>query len=262
MDINRLIAETFIASVEHHPTINSTNDRARELASAGECRLPALIVADEQTAGRGRRSNRWWTGAGSLAFSLLLEPTAMGIARRDAPQLSLATALALVDWLRDELPQVESGLHWPNDVFANGRKVAGILVEALPNGKHILGVGLNTNNTLRDAPPELHATATTLRDLAGREFDRTTVLTVVLGLLGRHLCELGRSPADFGQRYNAVCLQHGKMLVLQVGEQQVTGQCRGIASDGALLIATDAGVQRCYGGFLIHQPPDTRQTTH
>lgn len=252
-DIDRLIAGTFVASVEHHPTIGSTNDRARQIAAESGLRLPALILADQQTAGRGRRSNRWWSGPGSLAFSLLLEPSALGIARRDAPQLSLASALALVDWLRSELPQFEIGLHWPNDVFVAGRKVAGILVEVLPDGKHILGIGLNTNSTLQDAPAELHGVAATLRDLAGQTFDRSETLMALLSRLEVHLCQLGEAPEQFGRKYNEACLQRGKTLVLQTGEQLTTGQCRGIASDGALLLETAAGTQRFYGGFLVHR---------
>lgn len=252
MNLDRLIADTFIASAEHHATLGSTNDRARELAEAPTTLLPALIVADEQTAGRGRRSNRWWTGRGSLAFSLLLDPAALGVSRQYAPQLSLAAAVALVDVVRALLPGVELGLHWPNDVFAANRKLAGILVEALADGRHIVGIGLNTNNTLADAPPELHAVATTMRDLADAPFDHAAVLAAILRTFESHLRQLAAQPANFGRRYDDECLQRGETLTIQHGQEQTTGRCLGIAADGALLLDTPTGQRAFYGGFLIH----------
>ena len=77
MDINRILRETFVVEVEHHDELGSTNDRAMQRAKQGASRLPLLVIADRQTAGRGRGGNRWWTGPGSLAFSLLLESAAV-----------------------------------------------------------------------------------------------------------------------------------------------------------------------------------------
>ena len=74
MDINRILRETFVVEAEHREELGSTNDRALERAKQGATHLPLLVIADRQTAGRGRGGNRWWTGPGSLAFSLLLHP--------------------------------------------------------------------------------------------------------------------------------------------------------------------------------------------
>jgi len=107
--------------IEHHATLSSTQDRAHELAgSLARCDLPLVIVADAQTAGRGRGTNRWWTGSGSLAMSLLFDPSAWDLERSASPQRSLCAALAVVDAVRPLLPAVELGIHWPNDVFAAG----------------------------------------------------------------------------------------------------------------------------------------------
>ena len=91
-DVQRLLREGSLSHVEHHPTLTSTNDRAREIALDLPADETALVIADEQTAGRGRGSNRWWTGAGSLAFSLVFDPAAQGIKRQHYPLISLATA--------------------------------------------------------------------------------------------------------------------------------------------------------------------------
>ncbi len=98
LNTDLLIRRTFVARVEHHATLSSTNDRARACAAEGLGPLPLLIVADEQTAGRGRGENRWWTGRGSLACSLLVDHDALEIDRhRSSPLVALATAVAIVE---------------------------------------------------------------------------------------------------------------------------------------------------------------------
>ena len=148
----------------------------------------ALVLADRQTAGRGRGANRWWTGAGSLAFSLLLHPAARGIRRENFPLISLTAALAIIDAARPLASADELGLHWPNDVFAQGRKLAGVLVEALTDGWHVLGVGLNVNNRAIDAPDELREKTISLADLTGRDQSRTDAL---LALFSAALAQSG-----------------------------------------------------------------------
>ena len=150
IDIQTLLANTFLAHAEYHPVLDSTQTRARALAeevAEGKVLSPALIVADRQTAGRGRAENRWWTGEGSLAFSLLVDPEQFGFPRRAVPRLSLAAGVAIIDALAPRLADRPPGLHWPNDVYVGSGKLAGILVEVLPGGWHIVGVGLNSNNT-------------------------------------------------------------------------------------------------------------------
>ncbi|MGE0609003.1 MAG: biotin--[acetyl-CoA-carboxylase] ligase [Pirellulales bacterium] len=254
-DLQHLIANTFLATAEHHAVLGSTNDRARELSTDPAVGLPALVMADQQTAGRGRRSNRWWTGQGALAFSLLLEPASLGILRQHSPQLSLVAAVAVVDTLRPLLPALEVGLHWPNDVFAAGRKLSGILVEALPDGRHILGIGINVNNALSQAPPEVQHVATTLFDLIGHECDSMALLTELLQTLASHLQQLAARPEEFGRRYDEHCLQRGQVLTIQHGQETTRGNCLGVATDGALMLETSAGRQAFYGGFLIHDRP-------
>ena len=250
-DPSRLLHAGLCAHAEHHAALGSTNDRARALAADSSTRLPALVVADAQTGGRGRGDNRWWTGAGSLAFSLLFDPAALGIARQESPRASLSAAVAIVRSVAPLLDGHELGLHWPNDVFAAGRKLAGILVEALPDGRHVLGIGLNTNNTLAAAPTELRSVAVTLRDLTGRDIDHHELLAVLLSELWTALGELSADPATAGAQYDALCLQRGTTLTLRAADRLTTGRCAGIAPDGALLLDTASGRQRFYGGVLV-----------
>lgn len=153
LDVDRVVRETFVARAEYHPTLTSTNDRATRCATEAPGELPLLVVADEQTAGRGRGADRWWTGRGSLAFSLLLEMHQRAVDRRSgAPLAALAAAVAIVETVTPLLRPRPVGIHWPNDVWAGGRKLAGVLVEVLPDRRHVIGIGLNTNNSSVDAP--------------------------------------------------------------------------------------------------------------
>ncbi len=255
IDTDLLIRETFVAQVEHYATVGSSNEVARQCAARGPGPLPLLIVADEQTAGRGRGANRWWTGPGSLAFSLLMAPSpgtadrAQAVGRR-WPLVSLAAAVAVVRTVAPRLPGFTVGLHWPNDVFAQGRKLAGILAEGLPDGRLILGIGLNTNNTLGDAPASVRHKATTMLELTGASHDRNRVLRDLLRHLAKALGEAASRPEHLAAQAHGYCLQRGSRLTVQSGRDLVRGRCVGIDFDGGLLLDTPEGRRKLYSGVL------------
>ena len=250
LDSSRLISRTWLDRVEHYRELSSTQDRARGAAVDLPTDKSLLVVADRQTEGRGRGGNRWWTGDGSLAFSLIFSPARFGITAKAVPQLSLAAAAALIDAATPLLPAQPLGLHWPNDVYAAGRKLAGVLVDVLADGRHLLGVGVNTNNRLDDAPAELGDSLATFLWLTGRIIDHGDLLEAFLAQLASSLNELGRVPAEFGRRFDELCLQHGQILTVRNGETRTTGRCAGIAPDGALLLDTEQGRQLFYSGTL------------
>ena len=134
----------------HLRRTGSTNDRARALAAAGAPH-GTLVATGEQTAGRGRQGRAWLAPAGqALLLSLVLrDPDAL---------LPLRAGLAVGD-----VAGAAARVKWPNDVLLDGRKVAGILVEARPQeGWAVLGIGVNVALRVEDLPAELHATAGTL----------------------------------------------------------------------------------------------------
>jgi len=252
LNVDRVLAETFVARAEHHPTLSSTNDRAAHCADCPAEELPLLVVADEQTAGRGRGSNRWWTGPGSLAFSLLLdrpEPTP------PSPLLGLAAAISVVQAARLHLPDHRLGLHWPNDVMAGDKKLAGVLVEVLANRRPVIGIGLNLNDPAAAAPEELRDRIATLRDLTGHEHGRTAVLIAVLQTFAATLETLATAPEQLAAEADRLCLQRGRDLSLTVGLETVEGRCAGIAGDGALLLDTARGRREVYSGTLGNAAP-------
>ncbi len=277
MDLQRVLAETFVASAEHHEVLGSTNDRARQCA-AEHLPLPRLITADRQTSGRGRGRRRWWTGQGSLAMSLLLPADSIPKDVGQSVLVSLATAVAVVDVLRPLVEQQGAtgvspvpstrthgqdargtqqsnvnemlGLHWPNDVVLVGRKLAGILIEALPERTHVIGIGINTNNTAADAPGELCDKLITLRDTTGTACNHVELLVGLLQCLELALRQLGVAPQHVARRADELCLQRGKTLTVQRSEERITGRCRGIAPDGALLLDTPDGPRACHNGVV------------
>jgi BirA family transcriptional regulator, biotin operon repressor / biotin---[acetyl-CoA-carboxylase] ligase len=268
--LRKILEKTFVADLEHHASIGSTNDRAIECAKSDVAKLPLLILADRQTAGRGRGPNRWWTGQGSLAFSLLIGPEhcthhaprdAVQHSDRDAgvggpprwPLISLAAGLAVVETLIPLVPGHEIGIHWPNDCMIDGGKVAGILIEALPGGKHVIGIGINVNNRAADAPEEVRPRVATLCDVTGREHDAVELLIAVLCQIERQLGELARSPQGIAARTDEICLQRGKRLQVVQGEKRFEGRCLGIAADGALLLEIDGQPHLIYSGTVSQE---------
>jgi BirA family transcriptional regulator, biotin operon repressor / biotin---[acetyl-CoA-carboxylase] ligase len=249
--LERLGASSSIARVEYHQTLASTHDRAHEIARALDPgSLPLLVVAEEQTAGRGRGANRWWTGRGSLAFSLLFDPNDWALTSQPVPQRSLAVGVAIIETIQPLLAAHRAGLHWPNDVFVDGKKLAGILIDVLPRGRHVVGIGLNVNNSLGDAPGDVRARATSLCELAGHAFDRTSLLVDLLANLQAAVRDSAAAPEEFGARFGQLCLQTGQQLTIEAGSRRTTGRCAGIAPDGALLLETPSGWQRFYSGTL------------
>jgi len=250
-DIDRILRETFVARAEYHQVLGSTNDRAIRCAADGSNQLPLLVVAERQTAGRGRGGNRWWTGEGGLAMSLLLGRDVSNPPGAPAPLVSLAAALAVVETVAPLLQPSTVGICWPNDVVITERKLGGILVEVLPDRRQVIGIGLNTNSSLADAPPELQRTATTLRDLTSATHDQTAILVTLLRHLESALTELASAPQRLAARADALCLQRGKTLTLQVGNRSASGRCAGIAPDGALLLESSEGRQAFYSGVVL-----------
>jgi BirA family biotin operon repressor/biotin-[acetyl-CoA-carboxylase] ligase len=263
LDLSRIPRDTFVARVEWHDRISSTNDRGMLLAAESNLTTPLLIAAGEQTAGRGRGPNRWWSDVGALTFSLVVDPQgdqesrgSRALAPDCWPRVALTAGVALCDVLCELVPHVPTGLKWPNDVLLGGKKVSGILVEvppaAPPNPRRlVLGMGINVNNSLAAAPPELQATGTSLCDAAGSPFDLTDLLITWLTRFADHLHALAAADPALPARWQSLCALSGKNVELQSGNRILRGLCRGIDTDGALLLDTPTAPERLYAGALL-----------
>lgn len=251
-----LIPETFLRSVLFYDETDSTNTRALERLSRSDLEpLPLLIAANVQQSGRGRGSNAWWSGDGSLTLTLVLDTSALGLATEDRPRISLVAGLTLVETGQELLPRANLAVKWPNDVYLERRKLAGILVEVSPQRPECvaIGIGINVNNSWDEAPDELRSKGISLRDVAGQEFDRVTLLGDWLRRFERHLTELARGEFDLQHRWDRACLLTGCDVRVQTtpGGRPVEGRCAGISPEGALLLETATGRERLFGGVVL-----------
>jgi BirA family biotin operon repressor/biotin-[acetyl-CoA-carboxylase] ligase len=229
-------------AVEFHAEIASTNDRAREaLAEPGGEGL--AVVADLQTAGRGRRGRTWISPAGAnLLFSVAWRPA---IAPRLAGLLGGSAALAAREACAMLVPDAGLAIRWPNDVVdRDGRKLAGLLVEtALESGElaeAVVGIGINVNWLPAEMPAEIGGSATSLQVLLGASIDRGALLGSVLGALDAEIqaLERGESPLP---RLRASSWLDGREVEIDTGGATIAGRVAGIADDGSLLLDAEVG---------------------
>jgi BirA family biotin operon repressor/biotin-[acetyl-CoA-carboxylase] ligase len=255
LDGDTLRTHTFIRHVELHDMLDSTNSCAAELARDTSIELPALIVARHQTAGRGRGQNKWWAADGALTFSVLLDPGALGIGTAKWPQLALATGVALCDALQQAAPAAACGIKWPNDVMIDGAKVCGVLVES-PGGsvpakdRLIIGIGINVNNSWRDAPHEVGPNGTALCDVTGSQHDLQTVLERTLQALEVRFGQLASGDAQLPEAWQSLCWLTEQGVEVQVGDRWIMGICLGVDSDGVLLVEDVNGVHQVRSGSV------------
>jgi BirA family biotin operon repressor/biotin-[acetyl-CoA-carboxylase] ligase len=210
----------------HHAEIDSTNSEARRLADAGDAGA-VWIVADRQTAGRGRRGRVWQTQPGNLAATVLLRPEGNHVA-----QLSFAAALAVSDMVSAFAPHAEIAVKWPNDVLAGGRKIAGILLEAGPGW---LAVGMGVN--LAAAPEGTEFPAIALADLGVTPPSPDAALTIVADRFA-HWYDVwvknGFEPLRAAWLARAGGL--GGPIRARLSNEERHGVFEGIDADGALLL--------------------------
>lgn len=265
-DLEQLRASDWLRQIEYRDTIGSTNDLALDMLRAGQLNAPTLILAAEQTKGRGRGENRWWSSSGALTLTLVLEPPE-DFARQHWPKLALAAALAtaeLIDELIDELlpaadasapPRPAAGIRWPNDVYVGERKLAGLLVEVptvspASRAAIVMGLGLNVNNRLEAAPADVRRRGAALVDLGLAQTDLTFVLVRLLARLRGRIDDLMRHDPQLATDWQNRCLLRGRTVTLEQGPRTVRGRCLGIETDGSLALETDRGAERFYAGVL------------
>jgi BirA family biotin operon repressor/biotin-[acetyl-CoA-carboxylase] ligase len=267
-DLQRLTAAGLVRHIDYHETLGSTNDRALELAAQADLPVPFLVLAAKQTGGRGRGANRWWAAEGALTFSLVLEASAASLSPENWPQVALVAGLAVCQALAEIAPRGQWQVKWPNDVFLNGGKIAGILCESAPGWKDrlVIGIGVNVNNSLagvtgqgpetkRREPgagfDDLRQTARALVDLDGQARDLTGVLLTLLDRLDERWSQLAAGElATLAAAYRERCFLTGKTLTVESAGRTFLGVCRGIDDAGGLVLATETGQERLISGTI------------
>jgi BirA family biotin operon repressor/biotin-[acetyl-CoA-carboxylase] ligase len=236
----------------------STNADLLARAAAGEDIAGAVLIAEQQTAGRGRNGRVWSSPRAQLTMSV-------GVDGADVPPdawgwLPLATGVAVVDTVA-AVAGVDAGLKWPNDVLVNGCKLAGILTEVAPAQRFIV-VGIGLNVALRDdsrvdeVPDAPDANATSLRTLGGQAPDRTRLVIVLLEQLARRFAGWhAANGADSGliadYRTRSVTIGSAVRAILP-GGREVLGVARSVDEQGRLHIDSEAGSVAVSAGDVVH----------
>ena len=231
--------------VQWHASLPSTMDAAAALARAGALH-GTVVVADEQTQGRGRRGTTWASPPGAgLYFSFVARPLSPPHA---LSLLTLAVGVAVREGIEDATG-LAADLKWPNDLLVGRRKLAGILAEGLavgaPEQAVIIGIGVNVQTAAY--PADVRTRATSIEDELGRRVDRGLLFAAILIALSDRLAQLGRAPGDILQTWRAASPNAIGTLVEWEGRNGVTA---GIDDGGALLVKTPAGVERIIAGEL------------
>ena len=228
-------------TIQQFTTLGSTNDFLKTLATASEF---TCVVADEQTAGRGRRDRQWHSspGDGLYLSVLLLPPSPTRISL-----LSLMSSIAVAESLLER--QVTGvDIKWPNDVLVNGRKLCGILVESVGTGsgapRIIIGIGVNLNH--QAFPDELGSTATSLKIETGQETVveefRDRLLMKIYDWYLRWQHDDARMILDRWQELSSYAC--GAQVSVMLDEEQVQGETAGLTEDGALKLRLADGSLR------------------
>ncbi|MDR2117525.1 MAG: biotin--[acetyl-CoA-carboxylase] ligase [Planctomycetaceae bacterium] len=245
-----------IQTIEYYNCISSTNDRIKELLKQSiPPKLPCLVVAKQQTAGRGRGNKIWWSGEGALLMSVGFELAALSLKRYDLPLFSLAAGLAVLKTIRNRLPENNLvGLHWPNDIYVDGKKISGILIES-PTPQHlVLGIGINVNNRLNEIPSEFRTEfknkpITSLIEILDETTNHSVLITNFLKLLSNEINRITLEPLELIREAEKYCVQIGKELAIRSNREIIHGYCCGIAPDGSLRLKTPNG--ECTGELII-----------
>jgi BirA family biotin operon repressor/biotin-[acetyl-CoA-carboxylase] ligase len=238
-----------LADIELHETVDSTNTIAMKLANNGPVHAHA-VVAEQQTAGRGRRGRKWISPYASNIYLSLVWDFDGGAAALEG--LSLAVGVAMVEAL-SALGIEGCGLKWPNDVLVGGRKLGGILLEmtgdASGNCSVVIGVGLNIAMP-GEAGRQIDQAWVDVRSLPGGEaLNRNEVLAALLD----HLLPAMETFSQFGfsvfkDRWTALDIAAGQSVTVLLGQNEVPGVAMGVNDSGALQLQTADGLQAFHGG--------------
>jgi len=240
---NRMVIHRPPFIIHHFTSLSSTNDQLKAMAAAPEF---TCVVADEQTAGRGRRARTWYSAPGDgLYLSILFLPRSDSSSR--LPLTGLLAAVAVAETL------IERGvagvdIKWPNDALAGGRKISGVLAEAVSAGPEslrlVLGVGVNLNH--RSFPPELSESATSLAIETGERVIVEEFRDRLLEKIAQwyELWRRGASASIIDRWSGLSTYARGKQVVVMIEDEKLTGVTDGLTETGALRLVTDDGAVR------------------
>ncbi|MDG2222428.1 MAG: biotin--[acetyl-CoA-carboxylase] ligase [Rubripirellula sp.] len=249
--IKQLKLDGCCAAVRYTRESDSTNNLALDYLRSGQWTDgddAALFLTDHQTGGRGRHGRRWESKDDTLTFSLVL--ASCDLTSSAGQMTGLAVGVAVANAIEFELAPLKTRLKWPNDVYVDGGKAAGILLETvagIPKAV-VVGVGINVGSRpeLRDDP-----NGSAVRDLsssAGRKLHRYDLLPAVVEQIVDAIASLEDNLDELLVGFRQRCLLNQQNVTFLIGGTSGQGLCRGIGPHGELLIETDEGLRRLTSG--------------
>ena len=234
---NHELVREILVFAETGSTNETAAQRGRQGAEGG-----IVVLAERQSAGRGRFGRRWESSPGrGIWMSLLLRPRAP---LELWPRLTTATAVAISAAI-ERAVGVRTAIKWPNDIQIEGKKVAGILIETGTDDRQrrfaVIGIGLNVQHEKPDFPPELRELATSLRLATGSPVERSAVVVAVLQELARRLPEIDRGFDGILAETSRRSTLLGQWVRVQMGGVQREGLAESLDGDGRLLLREAGG---------------------
>ncbi|GAE91391.1 biotin operon repressor [Gracilibacillus boraciitolerans JCM 21714] len=220
--------------------IGSTQDLAHELARKGE-KHGTVIIANRQLAGRGRMEKRWLSDDnGGIWLSMVLRPT---IPPHQASQMTLFVAVTLVDTL-ERLTDQTIQIKWPNDLFINGKKLAGILTEMQAELEAIqyliIGFGINVNQNINNFSEDIRHKSTSLKIVSSQEWNRTELIQFILqDFEGAYQNYLRTGFEPIKQKWLKHAYKFNDSIFIKTGQEAFYATIKGITDDGALMVCDE-----------------------
>lgn len=220
---------------------DSTNLRAKRLGDDGAPE-GTLVITEHQTAGRGRRGRVWESAGGGIYMSLLLRPD---ITPDQAPMLTLVMACSVAEGILECAPGTDVRIKWPNDIVADGKKLAGILTEMSTQIDYInhvtIGVGINVN--MKKFPPEIEKTASSLYLETGKTLKRAPLAVSVLKCFEENYMRFTESGDMTGlmEKYSRFLINKGREVCISEKDMTYTALAEGINRKGELVVRKEDG---------------------
>ncbi|HJU29533.1 MAG TPA: biotin--[acetyl-CoA-carboxylase] ligase [Candidatus Binataceae bacterium] len=236
--------------IHYFDEVASTQRLAAEMAAEGAAQ-GTVLIAELQTAGRGRMGRSWHSPAGVNLYSTTILRPSMPLA--EVPRLSLMAGLAAAEAIESVAPGIVS-LKWPNDVWLKRRKAGGIIAEAVTDSRQrlscvLLGIGINVNLAPEDIPEDLRDKATSIRIATGRHCDRIELAAALFNRLNSRYMETEEGGfAAVRPAYERYMALRGRRVAVIDEGTRIEGAIEGIDEDGALRLASANGPVRVLTG--------------
>jgi len=251
----RLFTKYIGKEIYYYPEIKSSNIMAKEKALHREDGIieGTLVIAERQSAGKGRLGREWFSPAGGIWLSIILYPQ---LPPSYIPRITLMTAVAVVKAIKI-CTQIESQIKWPNDILINEKKVCGILTEMSAEldiiNWVVVGIGINVNIDDRNFPEDIYQNTTSLKETLGKEVSRVKMIQIFLQEFEKYYESLkSRKFSSILKEWKLYSHTLGRKIKVDMGERMVKGEAININEEGALILKKeDSELIKIISGTII-----------